>query len=184
MKFKNIHIFKSIVTAIVVTMFFSCKNNFKEVQQIGVLQNEPIGIAVNINLKYTDSGKVKANLLSPKMKDFSNRQDFPFQEFPDGIKLLLFDKGEKSTILSDYAISYDQNDLIDLQKNVIIVTQQGDSIFANQLYYDQKNEQIFTNEAFKMKSPTKIITGNGFNSDKDFKHFEALEVTGIIYLDE
>ncbi len=164
-------------------MFFSCKDNFKEVQQIGVLQNAPVGVAENINLKYTDSGKVKANLLSPKMKDYSNRE-FAFQEFPDGIKLLLFDKGQKSTILSDYAISYDQNDLIDLQRNVIIVTQQNDSIFANQLYYDQKNEQIFTNEAFRMVSPTKIITGNGFNSDKDFKHFEALEVTGIIYLDE
>jgi len=180
---KNSHIIKSIVTAIVVTMFFSCKDNFKEIQQIGVLQNEPIGIAEDINLKYTDSGKVKANLLSPKMKDFSNRQ-FAFTEFPEGIKLMLYDKGQQSTILSDYAISYDQNDLIDLQDNVIIITQQGDSIFANQLYYDQKNEQIFTNEAFKMVSPTKIITGNGFNSDKDFKHFEALEVTGIIYLDE
>lgn len=164
-------------------MFFSCKDNFKEVQQIGVLQNEPVGIAENINLKYTDSGVVKANLLSPKMKDFSNRE-FAFTEFPNGIKLLLYDKAKKSTILADYAISYDDTDLIDLQKNVIIVTQQNDSIFANQLYYDQKNEQIFTNEAFKMVSPTKIISGNGFNSDKDFKHFEALEVTGIIFLDE
>jgi LPS export ABC transporter protein LptC len=183
MKFKNTHILRFIVTAFVVTMFFSCRDNFKEVQQIGVLQNEPVGVAENINLKYTDSGIVKANLLSPKMKDYSNRE-FAFQEFPEGIKLLLFDKDQKSTILSDYAISYDQNDLIDLQRNVIIVTQQNDSIFANQLYYDQKNEQIFTNEAFRMVSPTKIITGNGFNSDKDFKNFEALEVTGIIYLDE
>lgn len=183
MEQKNIHNLKFIVTAFVVTMFFSCKDNFKEVQQIGVLQNAPVGVAENINLKYTDSGKVKANLISPKMKDYSNRE-FAYQEFPEGIKLLLFDKGKKSTILADYAISYDRNDLIDLQRNVIIVTQQNDSIFANQLYYDQKNEQIFTNESFRMVSPTKIITGNGFNSDKDFKNFEALEVTGIIYLDE
>ena len=106
MKFKSTHKLKLIVTTFVVTMFFSCKDNFKEVQQIGVLQNEPVGIAEHINLKYTDSGKVKANLLSPKMKDYSNRE-FAFTEFPDGIKLLLFDKGKKSTILSDYAISYD-----------------------------------------------------------------------------
>jgi LPS export ABC transporter protein LptC len=183
MKFKSNDIFKSIVTAFVVTMFFSCKDNFKEVQQIGVLQNEPVGIAENINLKYTDSGRVKANLMSPKMKDYSNRE-FAFQEFPVGIKLLLFDKGKKSTILSDYAISYNQNDLIDLQKNVIIITQENDSIFADQLYYDQKNEQIFTNEAFRFVSPTKIMSGIGFNSDKDFKDFQAMEITGTIYLDE
>ena len=183
MKFKNTSILKLIVTALVVTMFFSCKDNFKAVQKIGILQNEPIGIAENINLKYTDSGKVKANLLSPKMKDYSNRE-FPFTEFPNGIKLLLYDKDKKSTILADYAISYADTDLIDLQKNVIIITQQNDSIFANQLYYDQKNERIFTNEDFKTVSATKIISGKGFNSDKDFKNFEALEVTGIIYLDE
>lgn len=183
MKIKNKHIFKSIVTAFVVTMFFSCKDNFKEVQQIGVLQNEPVGIAENINLKYTDSGRVKANLMSPKMKDYSNRE-FAFQEFPVGIKLMLFDKGKKSTILSDYAISYNQNDLIDLQKNVIIITQENDSIFAEQLYYDQKNEQIFTNEAFRFVSPTKIMSGIGFNSDKDFKDFQAMEITGTIHLDE
>ncbi len=183
MKFKNTYIFKSIVTAVVVTMFFSCKDNFKEVQQIGVLQNEPIGVAENINLKYTDSGRVKANLLSPKMKDYSNR-DFAFTEFPNGIKLLLYDKGKKSTILADYAISYSETDLIDLQNNVIIITQQSDSIFANQLYYDQENEQIFTNEPFRFVSPTKIMSGIGFNSDKDFKDFQAMEITGTIYLDE
>lgn len=183
MKFINKHILLNIVTVFAVTMLFSCKDNFKEVQQIGVLQNEPIGVAENINLKYTDSGIVKANLISPKMLDFSNR-DFAFTEFPKGIKLLLYDKGKKSTILSDYAISYSKTDLIDLQKNVIIITQQNDSIYADQLYYDQKNEQIFTNEPFRYVSPTQIMTGEGFNADKDFKHFEALGGTGIIYLDE
>lgn len=183
MKFKHTYFLKHIVTALVVTMFFSCKDNFKEVQQIGVLQNEPIGVAEAINLKYTDSGNVIANLLSPKMKDFSNRE-FAYTEFPDGIKLLLYDKGKKSTILSDYAISYTETDLIDLQNNVIIITQQNDSIFANQLYYDQKNERIFTDEVYKVVSPTRIMTGEGFTSDKDFKDIHALGGTAIIYLDE
>lgn len=183
MNLKNIHIYKSIVTAIVVTMFFSCKDNFKEVQQIGVLQNEPIGVAENINLKYTDSGKVKANLLSPKMKDYSNR-DFAFTEFPNGIKLLLYDKGKKSTILADYAISYSETDLIDLQKNVIIITAQNDSLFAEQMYYDQKREWIFTNSPIKFVSPTKIMSANSYDSDKDVGEYGLQEVTGIVYLDE
>ena len=67
----------------VVTMFFSCKNNFKDVQQIGVLQNQPIGEAKNIDLRYTEAedtiGKVVANLKSPKMLDYSNREFFFFR---------------------------------------------------------------------------------------------------------
>ena len=76
MKTQFLHIKLSIVTTIVVTMLFSCESNFKEVQQIGILQNEPIGEAKDINLKYTEAedsiGRVIANLESPKMLDYSN----------------------------------------------------------------------------------------------------------------
>ena len=77
---KFLHIILNTVTALAVTVFFSCKNNFKDVQQVGVLQNEPVGVADTINLKYTDSFKLRANLLSPKMLDYSNR-DFSFSDF-------------------------------------------------------------------------------------------------------
>ena len=99
----------SIVTVITVTMFFSCKDNFKEVQKMGVSENEPIGIAENINLKYTDSGKIKAILLSPKMFDYSNR-NFPYNEFTEGIVLDIFDdENKKSVVVADYGIIYNFN---------------------------------------------------------------------------
>lgn len=84
MKTDYINKILNIVTVITVTMFFSCKDNFKEVQKIGVSENTPIGIAENINLKYTDSGKLKAILISPKMLDYQNR-DFPYASFPKGL---------------------------------------------------------------------------------------------------
>src|SRR5690606_26223625 len=100
-----------IVTAFAVTMFFSCKNNFKEVQQIGIRQNEPIGVAEHMNLKYTDSGRLKANLISPKMLDCYNRE-FSYNEFPDGVTLHIFDEAnKKSVIVADYAIVYNNTDL-------------------------------------------------------------------------
>ena len=71
----------SMVTVLTVTLFFSCKNNFKEIQKIGILDSGPLTIAENINTKYTDSGKLKFNLISPKMLNYSNR-DFAFFEFP------------------------------------------------------------------------------------------------------
>ena len=64
----NLHIIKNLVTAIAVTLFFSCQNDFDDVQKVGVLQNQPIGEAENIDLKYTefkeDTVRLLANLLS------------------------------------------------------------------------------------------------------------------------
>ena len=187
MRQKCLHIKYIIVTVITVTMFFSCKNNFKEVQKIGVLQNQPIGEAKNINLKYTEAedsiGHVIANLESPKMLDYSNR-DFSFSEFPDGLRLSLYDENnQKNVVLADYGIVYNKTDLIDLQGNVILITPQNDSLFAEQLYYDQKLQWLFSNQPVRLKSIT-ANSGHGdiFDSDTKFKNYTILEGRGEMIL--
>src|SRR5690606_28570168 len=108
----------NIVTVFTVTMFFSCKDN----TNMGISENEPIGVAENINLKYTESGRIKAILISPKMLDYSNR-DFPFTEFTEGVYMEVFDEeNNKSVVVADYAISYSNTDLIDLQGHVKLST--------------------------------------------------------------
>jgi len=183
------HSIKITVTTLVVTVLFSCKSNFKEIQQIGVLQNEPIGIAENINLKYTEVkdsiGKLIANLESPKMLDYSNRE-FSYIEFPDGVTLYLYsEKNERNTVLADYALVYSETDLIDLQGNVILITPQNDSLFADQMYYDQKQEWLFSNQPVSLKSATANSgKGNIFDSDTSFKNYTILEGRGDMILKE
>ena len=184
MRLKRIHNIINIVTVFTVTMFFSCIDNYNQVQKMGISENEPIGIAENINLKYTDSGRVTANLLSAKMFDYSNR-DFPYNEFTNGVILYLFDgDNKKSTVVSDYAIVYDKTNLIDLQGNVKIITQTNDTLFAEQLYYDQKKEWLYTNKPVTFRTGLDLIHGNGFDSNSKFTNAEVLEVTGMITLDE
>lgn len=175
----------SIVTVIItVTMLFSCNDNFNQVQKIGVSENEPIGIAKNINLKYTDSGRVTANLLGAKMLDYSNR-DFPFSEFTDGMTLHVFDdEDKKSTIVSDYAIIYDKTGLVDIQGHVVITTHDGNILKTEQLYYDQNREWLFTNVPVTFTTKQDVINGTGFDSNREFTNAEVLEVTGIISLDD
>lgn len=184
MLFLKKHTILNIVTVFTVTMFFSCKDNTSEVLKIGISENEPIGVAENINLKHTDSGKIKAILISPKMLDYSNR-DFPFSEFTEGIYMELFDEqNNKSVVVADYAISYSNTDLIDLQGNVRLSTHNKDTLFAEQLYYDQKNEWMFTNKPVIFKQGQDMINGRGFDSNTKFTNAQVLEVDGIITLNE
>ncbi|WP_407557339.1 LPS export ABC transporter periplasmic protein LptC [Winogradskyella sp. 4-2091] len=180
---QKLHIIKNLVTAIVVTLFFSCTNDFNEVQKVGVHQNQPVGEANNIDLKYTkfvdDTVKLIANLLSPKMLDYSNRA-FGFSEFPEGIELRTYDDdGNRTTITSNYAIHYPDTNIIDLQGDVRIVTSEKDTLFTEQLYYNQKLEWLFTNEPWKYGT----LHGIGFDSDKNFENFQMLEMGGEFELD-
>ncbi|WP_296313701.1 LPS export ABC transporter periplasmic protein LptC [Winogradskyella sp. UBA3174] len=187
MRIKKIYIIKNLVTAIAVTLFFSCKNNFDDVRKVGVLQNQPIGEATNIDLKYTEykdsTVDLLANLLSPKMLDYSNR-DFSFSEFPEGIELKVYnDDQQQTTILAKYAIYYTDMDIIDLQGNVRVATPEKDTLFTDQLYYNEKSEWVFTNQPFIFKRTSGITHGIGFDSDKTFKKFQMLEMGGDIEID-
>lgn len=174
----------NIVTIFMVTMFFSCNDNLKQVQKMGISENEPVGIVDSFNLKYTDSGKVTVNLLSPKMLDFTNR-DFPYNEFTEGITLYLFDENNnKSTVVSDYAIVYNNTDLIDLQGHVVITTYDKRILKTDQLFFDQKKEWLFTNKPVTFTSEKDIINGNGFDSNSKFTNAEVLEVTGYVTVED
>ena len=98
-----------------VLLMVACESNFKEVQKINFSEFMPSGEAENFNLKYTDSGRIKSILVSPKMLDYSN-VEFPFIEFPKGIHVTMYDAdGKRTFITSDYAVTFKGTDLIDLQ---------------------------------------------------------------------
>jgi len=174
----------NIVTIFIVTMFFSCNNGFKQVQKLGISENEPLGIDYNINVKYTDSGRVSANLISTKMLDYSNR-DFPYHQFTDGVTLYIYDKdNKKSTVVAENAFVYANTDLIDMQDNVVITTHDNQVLKTDQLFYNQKKEWLSTNKPVSFKTEQDIINGNGFDSNSEFTNAQVLEVTGIITLED
>ncbi|AEH00428.1 LPS export ABC transporter periplasmic protein LptC [Lacinutrix sp. 5H-3-7-4] len=184
MKNNSLHIIKNGVIAFAMTLFFSCNNNFKEVNKIGVSANEPQGVAENINAKRTDSGRVVANLISKKMLDYGNRK-FPYSEFPEGVKLHIYDENNhKNTIVADYAILYSETDVIDLQGNVLISTFDKDTLYAEQLYFDQNKEWLFTNSPVTYKSDGYITHGSGFDSDRNFTKAEVLKVSGTFLVSD
>jgi LPS export ABC transporter protein LptC len=158
----------------------SCESNFRDVQKMSVSEFTPSGDADSINLKYTDSGRITANLISPKMLDFATAE-FPYTEFPKGMHLTLFDKNGKQTYIdASYAVSHKTTNIIDLQGNVKISNQNGEQLETDQLYYDQKNEWFFTEKKFKFTSPKGVSYGEGIDFSKDFKKVNSQKISGEI----
>ena len=106
----------------------------------------------------------------------------PFTEFPKGIHLTLIDENEnKTTIVSDYAISYKKTKIIDLQGNVVITANDGKKLETSQLYYDQKSEWFFTEKPFKYSDEAGgYLEGPGVDFSKDFKIFNMQRSNGEV----
>ncbi len=168
------------VLVVAITLFLGCESNFKEVQKINFSEFVPSGEADKINLKYTDSGRITAILISPKMREYA-AVDFPFTEFPKGIDVTLYDnKGKRTFIKSDYATSYKLTNVIDLEGNVKITSQDGQTLETEQLYFDQKNEWFFTEKNFKFTDPKGISNGKGIDFSKDFKVINSQSIVGEV----
>ncbi|GAA0752611.1 LPS export ABC transporter periplasmic protein LptC [Psychroflexus lacisalsi] len=183
MIFRNTFIYKSIAVCLFTAMLFSCEGNLKEVKEMEKDFLEPQSKVYDLNLFYTDSGSVRANLRSPKMLDYSNRK-FPFREFPQGIELDFFEQdSSKNTVYSDYAIQYLETGLIDLRKNVKIVTSDSTILRGPQLYWDQQQEWLFTDYSYSLQLPNGARNeGEGFDSDQKFNTFNSRSNTGIQYI--
>ena len=168
------------VLVMAMAIFCGCESNFKEVQKINYSEFVPSGEADKINLKYTDSGRITAVLISPKMREYAS-VDFPFTEFPKGINVTLYDKNGKMTFIkSDYATSFKQTNIIDLKGNVKINSQDGQTLETDQLYFDQKNEWFFTEKSFKFTDPKGVSNGKGIDFSKDFKVINSQSIAGEV----
>ena len=175
---------KWIVTVFAVTLFFGCESNFKEIQKSNISEFFPSSDADMVNLKYTDSGRITAILVSSKMLDYAT-VSYPFTEFPKGIDVTLYDKNAKKTFIrSNYAISYKGSSIIDLQGKVKIYTEQGQTLETEQLYLDQKNEWFFTERRFKFTDPKGISNGQGIDFSRDFKVINSQKITGEVETNE
>jgi LPS export ABC transporter protein LptC len=175
---KNISFLLSLF--IIVSVLFGCESNFKEVHKNDYSEFVPGGDADFVNLKYTDSGKIKSILVSPKMLDYSN-VDFAFTEFPKGVDVTIYDdKGKRTFIKSNYAVSYKQTNIIDLQGKVKITSESGQILETEQLYFDQKNEWFYTEKKYKLTDAQNGSTGQGIDFSKDFKTINSQRIQGEI----
>ena len=180
--FKNM--FKSVLAILFVITLFSCEGNYKNVQKLNLKDGAPVAVGKNINLKYTDSGKVTVNLLAPVLKDYSN-YEFPYQEFPEGIILYFWEDDKKSTITAEYAIKYEATNLVDLRDNVEITTSDSIVLRAKQLYWDQKNEWLFTDQPYTIQfADGSYNEGAQFDSSQDFTIFLSRKNEGVQFIDK
>ena len=173
------------MAALCAITLFACEGNYKNVQRLSLSDNAPVAIGKNINLKYTDSGKVVANLMADKVLDFTNFE-FSYREFPDGVEVRFWDEeGQMSIVTSEYAIHYERTGLIDLRDNVVFTRYDSLKLSAEQLYWDQNNAWVFTDQPYRIVlQDGSYNDGARFDSSEDFTNFLSRKNQGIQIIDK
>lgn len=177
---------KSIAVVFSAAMFFSCTNSVKEVNDFLADKNLPIGEAFDINHIHTDSGRVDVKMKTPLMLDFKNREDHPYNEFPEGLEITTFEKnGDSTTIMGNFARSYTKTSVSEMIGDVVVINHAMDhKLTTDQIYWDQISGYFFTERNFIFYTKTDTIYGRGFEATQDLQRWWVKNQSGVIELSE
>ena len=184
MQFYQLKILTHVFSVFAVILHFSCDDGSSTLKQINQFNENPVGIAYDIHMTYTDSAEVKAILTAPLNLDYTHLS-FKYSEFPEGLKIIFYnDNNEENTVVADYGILYNQTKIVDLQGNVVLLSNDGSRLETSQMYWDSEKEWLFTEQPFTFKNINYDMAAIRLDTNKEFSKFQTGNLTGTMLVKE
>ena len=163
-------------------MFFSCQTNPKEIERRSDPTERPDMSGENMELIYSDSARVKYRVITPLYHKY-NQKDKKYDEFPKGLKAILYDKEGKEigSLTSKYAKKLEEEDIWEVRHEVVVVNSEGKKLETELLYWDMKKERIYSDRYSRLTAGEQILEGNnGFESDQQLNNPVFKKITGKV----
>jgi len=173
--------------ALFICMLFlsSCENSLDSIKKVTSKDEEkPISRSTGVDVIYSDSAKVKAQLTTPLMIDYQDASK-PYKEMPKGVKIVFYDDDlkEKGRITSDYAKSRDKENIIEFHKNVVASNARGETFKSEELIYDQTNKKMYSTKPVQINMANgSVMNGTDFNSNESLYPWHINQSTGIFHV--
>jgi len=173
--------FAAILFSFITFVFFSCRDNRKEIDQMMQKQTVfPSEQGEVVEIIYTDSGRVQMRLTAPIMNHYTYNVPEPYTEMPKGVFVEFFnDSGKvKTTLKANYALRYEKSKRTEAKKNVVVVNVSGEILNTEQLYWDEATRKIYTDVPVIITTKKDILKGTGMESNQDFTDYTIRNVSG------
>lgn len=162
----------------------ACENNDAKLQQFSNADERLQETGRDVTLVYSDSAVIKTQIWAPLM--VRTPSEDPVTEMPEGIRAIFFDtEGVQTSMLTaNSAIQYPKRGVMEAHGNVVVVNEEGDTLFTEKLVWLEREEKIFSDQYVRIVRPDEIIYGDGLESNQDFTKYKILNIRGTIALNE
>ncbi|MEI7724683.1 MAG: LPS export ABC transporter periplasmic protein LptC [Bacteroidota bacterium] len=162
-------------------LFFlvSCSKAPQPNDTLKIKQNDPVMSAHNIEVLFSDSGKVQAKLISPLMNRYAGSS--PFLEFPKGFKVYMFDSVQQisSTITGTRGLRREYSRTMEAWGNVIVRNEKkNEQINTEHLIWDENKHRIWSDVKVKITRPDQVLYGASMESNESFTQYSIKGPTG------
>ena len=176
-------VIQSIGMILFMLVLFSCKNDIKIINSLPGVDSLPLEIAYDVEISFSDSGKLQAVLSAPVMERISEEEKDggEYLEFPEGFKAVFYDSlaNPETQITARYGVNYEKKDFMEARHNVIIKNfAKQEQLNTEHLIWDRKKKEIYSDVFITLTKPDEVLYGDGFSSDETFEAYEVINPTG------
>ena len=177
----NRGLFLKLVCQIIILLFFtSCST---EQPKVDLSDNDsPEGLletATGVSLNFSDLGKSKLLLNTPKLIKSDNKDNQMIMECPIGMELIFYDslKNIESVLIADYGKLFSKKQLLNVRENVQFYNYKNDTLFAEELIIDFAKDSIFSEKLVTFSNKEGRITGKKLKANSNFTYFEMSDIS-------
>lgn len=168
-----------------VMVLFSCSNSLDKVKQF--IDTDTINgvLAYDVTITRSDSGIIQAKLIAPLMHSTEN--DSSILEFPKGFMAYLYEEDTIPTSMmkAEYGIRYDKEELVIARDSVVVKNiDTQETLYTEELFWNQKTKRIYTQTFVKITSPDKVIYGDSLSANEDFSQREIHGMSATLEIEE
>ncbi|MGM0649955.1 MAG: LPS export ABC transporter periplasmic protein LptC [Bacteroidota bacterium] len=169
-------------------LFFACKNDMREVNQI-TYETELPELKINeLNTVITDSGTIKIVMDAPVMQSFKaeNKEQSNYDEYPEGLTVKFYNNDTlESKITAEYGIYYSKQQLWEAKRNVVAKNYvKHEQLNTEHLFWNMKKEKIYTHKFVRITTKEEVFIGTGFESNQDFSNWTINNPKGSFVINE
>jgi len=164
---------------LLLVLLTGCGNNIETINSITHSYSGPFMSAKNIEVIFSDSGRIQAKVNSVLLNRYVNPE--PYMEFPRGFKIIIFDSvlRTETSITANYGKRKEFARIMEAKGNVIVRNEaKNQQLNTEVLTWDENRRMIFTSEPVKITTLDKVIFGKGLRSNESFSDYTIQQVYG------
>lgn len=143
--------------------------------------DDPVMAAHNIDLLFSDSGRIQARLTSPLMNRYGGES--PYLEFPSGFHVTIFDSVMQtaSTITANRGIRRENARTMEAWGNVIVRNEKkNEQLNTEHLVWDEHSRRIWSDVRVRITRPDQILNGSSLEANDSFTRYAIQQASGMM----
>ncbi|MCB0540105.1 MAG: LPS export ABC transporter periplasmic protein LptC [Chitinophagales bacterium] len=171
------------VVFILLLFLWACTNDLEEVKEVTSEKFVSIEKGEDVSILFTEDAVPTIKIEGPTAIRYAYLPpDTPYTEFPDGLKLYVYDQEGKieSTLSANKGTMGDNSDNLEVTGDVQIVNSKGEKLNAEKLFWNKTDKKIRSDEFVKIYTNDEVIYGTGFEADENFTNYVIYNIKGVV----